>query len=186
MLCKVLNISLHVKVVSTSTASTDRGAECSLVRTLLTLAGPWKYCRVLYLIDLRPIGGVAVVADVVMRNYQCIAECTSIERHPVHSMYLRGRTAVLKAPLDSSWSETDKSKKQRTWLKQEALRYIGQLCLAVMYASPSDEWIASNRERLKNSHHIFFAARDNHRTCPALLDYRPKDLPETGELDVNQ
>jgi hypothetical protein len=93
------------------------------------------------------------------------------------SVYLRGRTAVLNAPLDPSWSESKKNTKQRNWLKQEALRYITQLCMALAFASPSNEWMRSTRERRRNSHHIFFAHRDNHRTCPALLVYRPNDLP---------
>jgi hypothetical protein len=93
------------------------------------------------------------------------------------SVYLRGRTTVLNAPLDPSWSESKKNTNQRTWLKQEALRYITELCMALVSASPSNEWTASTLERRRNSHHIFFAHRDNHRTCPALLVYRPNDLP---------
>jgi hypothetical protein len=113
----------------------------------------------------------------VMRNVMFLKLGNAIAIVKDGSVYLRGRTTVLNAPLDPSWSESKKNTKQRNWLKQEALRYMTQLCMALFSASPSNEWLASTLERRRNSHHIFFALRDNHRTCPTLLVYRPNDLP---------
>jgi hypothetical protein len=84
------------------------------------------------------------------------------------STYLRGRTSVLNAPDKATG---------RSWLKGEAAAYLVSLIAAIVNASPSERWKLSTRARRINAHHIFFLVRDDHRSCPALLVYKPGELP---------
>jgi hypothetical protein len=167
-------------------ATSDNGSVAAVTATrakssIATRAGLVNYGLSFANRHMPPMGIDLADDWLAMRNVMLVKVGYALHVVSEASVYLRKRTTVLNAPTYSMLSATEVVKKQRLWLKTEAVNYLIQLSRAILNASPSDQWNRSSRERRVNAHHIFFFARDYHRACPALLDYQPNDLPEIGD-----
>ena len=92
-------------------------------------------------------------------------------------IYLRGRTNFLGATGETLAA-------QRLWLKNEAAKYLDDLCINTESSPPSEHWYSiTTAARKRNLVQIFFLDAKFHRECRLLP---PETLPPSEHFRINR